>query len=371
MEWCDEDWLQKCLKLAYKYASQIKTLNVVFHKNRLVVNGKCYTADNLFDIPKAFNPLYIFTPCTANKVAFYTSLSPLSNHFPSPLQIDGIRYNCVEQYFMCQKALLFNDKVAENLILHTNNPARQKFLGRKIKNFDKKVWDQHVPEVLWKGLLAKFQQNINCLTFLRNTENRQLYEANDPLYGVGINLFDSKIWNERFHRGHNLMGIYLQRIRAHFLRNVSKNSCGPGECTLKTDKMDSVKSFEIGSRKKANINEYKGVSYIHFYDAAKGKSFTFSSTEFKELMTKKDEIEGCFIFLNRRREKRDEELLAYGTSKAGGEKRYADPEEYYAPYGLIKQKQLRPSPIPDYGEVPSSSTAAAAPSSSQRKLVDY
>ena len=371
MDWCDEHWLQKCLKIAYKHALKEKALHVVFHKNKLVVDGKYYTADNLFDIPKAFNPLYIFTPCTENKVAFYTSLSPLSNHFPSPLEIDGIRYNCMEQYFMYQKALLFNDQEAANLIFRTRDPFKQKILGRKVKNFEKRVWDQHVPKILWEGLLAKFKQNSTCSKFLKNTQNRQLYEANDPIYGVGINLFDSKIWDERSHRGQNLMGICLQRVRAYLFKNNSENSCGCVESSVKTSKMDSVKSFEIGPRKKANINEYKGVSYIHFYDKAKGKNLSFSSSEFKDLMSKKDEIEQCFVFLNRQREKRDEEQQSYATSKAGGEKRYADSEEYYSPYGPPKQKQQRPMHLGDYGEVPSSSSTAAAPSTSYPRLTDY
>ena len=366
MDWCDERWLQKCLKIAYKYALKDKTLNVFLHKNKLLVNEKCYTADTIFDIPKAFNPLHIFTPCVGNKVAFYTSLSPLSNHFPSPLIIDGIRYNCMEQYFMHQKAVFFHDKDASRLILQTIDPVRQKFIGRKVKNFKKSAWEQRVPHVLWKGLLGKFEQNSNCSMFLRNTENHQLYEANDPVYGVGVNLFDNKIWDERTHKGSNLMGHYLQRVRAYLFKNNSKSLCGEVKHPVTTGKMDSVKSFEIGSRKKANINEYKGVSYIHFYDNARGKSLSFSSSEFKDLMSKKDEIEQCFIFLNRRREKRDEELSqSYSTSKGETPKRYSDPDEYFTSYGPPRQKQQRPS---DYGDVSSSSSA---PTSSQPKLNDY
>ena len=308
MDWYDEHWLEKCLKIAHRYAEKNKTLNVIFHKNRLVVNGKNYTADNLLHIPKEFNPLYIFTPCNGNKVAFYTSLSPLSNHFPSPLKVNGVRYNCMEQYLMHQKAFLFNDKEAEKLILRTKDPVKQKFLGRKVKHFEKKVWEQRVPNILWRGLLAKFQQNTNCFIFLKNTGNCQLYEAVDPIYGVGINLFDSKIWDTRFHRGQNLMGIFLEKVRTYLCKNNSKTPCGSVESFVKIDKMDSVKSFEINPRKRVTINEYRNVSYIHFYDNARRKSFSFSSLEFKELMSKKEEIEQCFIFLNRRREKRDEEL---------------------------------------------------------------
>ena len=366
MAWCDEHWLNKCLTTAYKYAKKNKTLDVIFHNNRLVVNGTSYNADNLFELPPSFSPLNIFTPRTSNKVAFYTSLSPLSNHFPSPIEIDGIKYNCMEQYFMHQKALLFADKEAERTILHTTDPVKQKSLGRRVKNFVKRRWDQHVPHVLWTGLLAKFQQNSGCSNFLKGTANCRIYEASDSIYGVGLNVFDPKIWDERFHRGKNLMGIYLQRVRKHLFENTPKNLCGWVESSVTPSKMDSVKTIEIGSRKKGNINEFKGTSYIHFYDAAKSKSFTFSSAEFKELMAKKDEIEQCFIFLNRRREKRNEENESYPSTKGGGKKRYTEPDEYYTPYGPPKQKQLRPTQLPDYGEVPSSS-----PGDGPSDLADY
>ena len=367
MSWYREFWLEKCLKIAYRYALKNKSLNVFLHKNRLVVNGKNYTADNLLDIPKPCNPLYIFTPCYANKVAFYTSMSPLSNHFPSPLEVNGIGYNCMEQYFMHQKALFFNDKDAEKLILHTKDPLKQKLLGRKVKHFEKRKWMQHVPDILWKGLVAKFQQNTDCSFFLKNTGNCQLYEAVDPIYGVGINLFDSKIWDKRSHRGQNLMGIYLQKVRTYLFKNSPEKLCGSVEPSADTSKMDSVKTFQINQRKKATINEYKNVSYIHFYDNARGKSFSFSSLEFKELMSKKEEIEQCFIFLNRRREKRDEELQAHEGIKGRGEKRYAESDEECAAYGPPKQKERRPSYLPDYGEVPSSSQ----PGTSYTKVTDY
>lgn len=362
MDCYDKHWLEKCLKIAYTHALKEKITNIVYHKNRLLVDGKCYTADNIFKIPHAFNPLYIFTPRTANKVAFYTSFSPLSNHFPCSLEIDGIKYNCMEQYFMHQKAAFFGDQETAALILRTKDPQRQKFLGRKVKNFEKNIWGQQVHRILWEGLLAKFKQNKNCSDFLRNTENRQLYEAHDPIYGVGINLFDSNIWDERTHRGKNLMGIFLQRVRTYLFKNTTENLCGWVDSINKMENMDSVKSFEIGSRKKATINEYKNASYIHFYDMAKGKSFTFSSSEFKDLMSKKSEIEQCFIYMNRRREKREEEIQT--TSKVPSEKRTPEQEDFFLPYGMPKAKHQR---VLDYGDVPSASHGPPP----QPKLSDY
>jgi len=371
MEKCNYEraWALKFLKVAYNRARKDKSLNVTLEGRRLIVDGKSYSNENIFHIPIEYNPLYIFTPTKYNKVVYYTSLSPLSNHFPSPFEIGGRWYNCMEQFFMREKALFFNDKNAESLILRTTNPVEQKAIGRRVKNFEKHQWEERVSRVLWKGLLAKFCQNRKCAEFLINTGNKRIFEANDRVYGVGVNLFDPRIWDERNHCGKNLMGRWLQLVRAYLLENCSCESTSTSVCTVEV--MESSKTIEISPRKVANINEYKGISYIHFHDKTKGKHISFSSTEFKQLMGKKDEIEQCFVFLNRRRQKREEEEECGGGqqgkfSPVKGEKRYADPEEYYSTSGPPKQKQLRPSYNPsDYGDLPSTS------SSTSGGLLDY
>ena len=87
-----------------------------------------------------------------------------------------------------------------------------------------------------------------------------------------------------------------------------------------------------------------------------------SSPEFKELVRNINEIEDCFIFLNRRRQKKEEgqqiQMKMDAPIKASGEKRYVDAAEYFDSCGPPKQKQLRPTRLPDYGDVPSSTTGA-------------
>ena len=53
-------------------------------------------------------------------------MSPFSNHFPSNFQIEGIEFNCCEQFYMYSKALHFNDKQQADNILKATDPVTQK-----------------------------------------------------------------------------------------------------------------------------------------------------------------------------------------------------------------------------------------------------
>ena len=61
-----------------------------------------------------------------------------SQWYPSDFMIDGIRYNCAEQYMMAEKAGVFGDKAVWSEIMASSNPEVIKKLGRRVGN-------------LWKG----------------------------------------------------------------------------------------------------------------------------------------------------------------------------------------------------------------------------
>jgi len=59
-----------------------------------------------------------------------------SNWYISNMAIDGVKYNCVEQYIMAEKAKLFWDYDSLEKIMSTSWPKIQKELGRKVVGFD-------------------------------------------------------------------------------------------------------------------------------------------------------------------------------------------------------------------------------------------
>ncbi|MFX5494257.1 NADAR family protein, partial [Acinetobacter baumannii] len=59
-----------------------------------------------------------------------------------PFTVDGVTYNCAEQYMMAEKARLFKDEVTRQKIMAADHPKEQKALGREVKGFIKSEWDK-------------------------------------------------------------------------------------------------------------------------------------------------------------------------------------------------------------------------------------
>ena len=119
----------------------------------------------------------------------------------------------MEQYLM--KAMHFKDTDIASKIMLTQDSVQQKAYGKKVADFDKKIWHNDVPGILLKGLRAKFFQDILCKEFLRATGQRIIGEANptDGFFGIAIGLRDSKVWDvDKW--GNNLLGKSLMEIRS-------------------------------------------------------------------------------------------------------------------------------------------------------------
>jgi ribA/ribD-fused uncharacterized protein len=116
-----------------------------------------------------------------------------SNWFVSDNQIniDGMSFNCGEQYMMYQKAMLFNDKETANKIMKATEPREQKKLGRQVKNFDADLWNSASYEIVKKGLKIKFTQNDFLKDYINKYKGYIMVEASpyDNIWGIG---FDEK-----------------------------------------------------------------------------------------------------------------------------------------------------------------------------------
>ena len=81
----------------------------------------------------------------------------LSQWYDTAFEIAGVKYHTAEQYMMAQKALLFNDAEVYDEIMSADNPRDYKKLGRKIRNFDGKVWDTKKYEIVVEGKQGEVQ----------------------------------------------------------------------------------------------------------------------------------------------------------------------------------------------------------------------
>jgi hypothetical protein len=95
----------------------------------------------------------------------------------STFRVDGIAYNCCEQFMMAEKARLFGDDVRLAQILQSKSPREQKALGREVENFDEAVWNRVCRDVVYRGNLARFTQDDRLAALLLATGDKTIVEA--------------------------------------------------------------------------------------------------------------------------------------------------------------------------------------------------
>jgi ribA/ribD-fused uncharacterized protein len=99
--------------------------------------------------------------------------------------------------------------------MSTTDPREQKKIGREVKNFDKKKWDQKVKDIVFRGNMAKFTQNEDLKKKLLATAGTTLVEASphDKIWGIGLAETDPKAQKRETWLGTNWLGEVLTEVR--------------------------------------------------------------------------------------------------------------------------------------------------------------
>jgi ribA/ribD-fused uncharacterized protein len=146
---------------------------------------------------------------------------PFSQWHKSTMVIDGIKFNCCEQYMMYKKAMLFNDIEIAQKILKTFNPRDQKACGRLVKNFNQEIWEQNARQIVYEANLAKFTQSDKLKQILKDTGNTKLVEASpyDNIWGIGLDEEAAKKITEDQWPGTNWLGKALDQVKVEIFKN--------------------------------------------------------------------------------------------------------------------------------------------------------
>jgi len=152
---------------------------------------------------------------TDTMVLFWESDEIPSQWYPSDFEVDGVEYNCCEQYMMAAKARLFGDEEALEAIMETDDPREQKRLGRLVVGFDEDTWNEVAVDIVTEGNFAKFSQNPEMKAWLLSTQDKILVEASpyDKVWGVGLREDDPRILDREQWDGTNWLGIALSNVR--------------------------------------------------------------------------------------------------------------------------------------------------------------
>ena len=152
---------------------------------------------------------------------FYGTSQCFSQWHKASFTVDGVKFNCAEQYMMYKKAELFGDTYGMGRILASTNPRDQKQFGREVKNFDSTLWESKCKQLVFDGNHAKFSQNGAMMLELVATTGTTLVEASkyDKIWGIGLGMDNPDRHDKSKWRGTNWLGEILTDLREDFLGN--------------------------------------------------------------------------------------------------------------------------------------------------------
>lgn len=209
---------------------------------------------------------YISQKKTKEYEYFFHLTSPFSNFHPSLIEYKDFKFISNEHFFMFSKAKFFKDEETAKRILNIYNefllePAifkdekskdtyqlivaflnkkikrndilksqenielwntvnkTIKNLGRQVKNFDEKAWNEKSVKNMKFGAKLKFTQNQDLKDILLNTQNKNLVEASpyDKIWGTGLNKENSMKTDPNKWPGKNLLGQVLDNVKKEII----------------------------------------------------------------------------------------------------------------------------------------------------------
>ncbi|KAL5377967.1 hypothetical protein DPSP01_009413 [Paraphaeosphaeria sporulosa] len=156
----------------------------------------------------------------------------LGQWFWSPWTYEGDTYKTAEMWMMVGKARLFGDEDVARDILAADDPREQRALGRKVRNFDEKVWDKNKVRIVEEGNYLKFtisEDAESLRAMLLATGERELVEASpmDRIWGVGFAEKNAGVNRARW--GQNLLGRALMNVRRRLSEENTRKEKAKGE----------------------------------------------------------------------------------------------------------------------------------------------
>jgi ribA/ribD-fused uncharacterized protein len=125
-----------------------------------------------------------------------------------------IDYDNCEKFMMLSKAILFNDHKILSEIIKNNNPKKMKSLGRKVSNFDDKIWSKYSKDIVTIANYLKFSQNKELLENLLDTKNKKIIETSpyDKIWGIGLKETSKKVYDTETWNGKNYLGKCIMKV---------------------------------------------------------------------------------------------------------------------------------------------------------------
>lgn len=152
-----------------------------------------------------------------NIICFHKPDEPngfLSNWYMSRFADEYGEFSSAEQYMMYRKAVLFGDDEIARQVMMLSSPVGIKALGRLVKCFDQKLWDENKYEIVKRGVQLKFSQNKELMECLLSFGDCVFAECSvsDRVWGIGLSMSSPDRFSVKKWRGENLLGRALTEI---------------------------------------------------------------------------------------------------------------------------------------------------------------
>ena len=160
--------------------------NVSLRGDILTIWSTKYGIKDISKLPANLSPHSACTAQNEDTVAFFSMNSKFSNHHPCNFVCNGDNYNCVEQYLMHQKALLFKNNPTALKVMTMNNPTAMKQACKQLlkDDNDRKKWQAEGQSILLKFFTANFPKTTNSDRFCWPLAQRQLLRLPMTSFGT-------------------------------------------------------------------------------------------------------------------------------------------------------------------------------------------
>lgn len=145
---------------------------------------------------------------------------PFSQWYKISFTVDGVTFNCAEQYMMAMKALLFEDREILASIMRSSDPKEQKAFGRQVKNFNSDRWNTVAKDFVFNANFAKFSDPA-LKRVLLDTGDKEIVEASpyDTIWGIGLSTSNPDRFDKSKWQGTNWLGEVLMQVRTELRKS--------------------------------------------------------------------------------------------------------------------------------------------------------
>lgn len=194
-----------------------KYKNVGNHYGNIILDGKFYRFDKLDSLPFDLRPAVIARKENDDAYVFFGRASPLSNHFPARIKIEGNTFDHIEQFLAYKRARYAGENEKSREILRLEDPVQCKiYLNGMKQRADHRNWIQTIPEAILPALKAKVRQHQVVRDTLMGTNNKSIGEAAkyDSVWGIGMALDNPDVLNKgKWPKEGNIMGKAWEKAR--------------------------------------------------------------------------------------------------------------------------------------------------------------